>query len=137
VYSPLSSSEEKSDVEAGTDDHDNDNSVSAGELDDEKPGEEDLTTLPHNQEEELQEALSEFDLPSGPEFTLAEALFQLPMMLWTFQGRSWDMDLSLYTSLASVASTDARLLTKWRIAVCQISPDSSGLGGSSSSNMPG
>jgi hypothetical protein len=104
VHTPLSSSEDESDEEADTDDDDNDSLVSADELDDEETEEEDLTTLPHNQDEVLQEALSEFDLPSGPELTLAEALFQLSMMFWTFQDRSGDMTGSIIIHFTGVCS---------------------------------
>jgi hypothetical protein len=61
---PLSS-EDELDEEAETDDDDDDSLVSADELDDEETEEDDLHGLHYGQEQELQEAVSEFDLPSG------------------------------------------------------------------------
>jgi hypothetical protein len=77
---PLSS-EDDLDEEAETDDDDDDSLVSADELDDEEAEEDDLRGLHYGREQELQEIVSEFDLPSGQGLQLTEAVFQLSMML--------------------------------------------------------
>jgi hypothetical protein len=104
AYTSSSTSEGELDEEAETD---NDSLVSADELDEgeeEEEEEEDPCAPRHEQEEELPDAASEFDLPPGPELQLAEALFQLSMMFWTFQDRSGDMTGSVIIHVTGVCS---------------------------------